>query len=194
MILEDIAYVKFFTCFSDSPPLFFCFSDSFSKSGLRDDPFLWGTSKVALNWRRLSGFWDLTRWWSFGRRASLSGLSTAFELADPSLISFHVRGWKDDSCRKLASRKGPCCWVSPTQGAGVLELELPLPQKHQEKWYDRMKILKNVSINQKKLINQEEEILVETKALMNTQSLPWNQYFLDYNLLKSVGVLLQRLY
>ena len=57
-----------------------------------------------------------------------------------------------------------------------------------------MKNLKNVSINQKKLINQEEEILVDTKALMNTQSLPWNQYFLDYNLLKSVGVLLQRLY
>lgn len=57
-----------------------------------------------------------------------------------------------------------------------------------------MKNFKNVSINQKKLINQEEEILVDTKALMNTQSLPWNQYFLDYNLLKSVGVLLQRLY
>lgn len=57
-----------------------------------------------------------------------------------------------------------------------------------------MKIFKNVSINQKKLINQEEEKLVDTKALMNTQSLPWNQYFLDYNLLKSVGVLLQRLY
>ena len=57
-----------------------------------------------------------------------------------------------------------------------------------------MKNFKNVSINQKKLINQEEEILVDTKALMNTQSLPWNQYFLDYNLLKSVGVLLQSLY
>lgn len=45
-----------------------------------------------------------------------------------------------------------------------------------------------------RLINWEEEILVDTKALMSTQSLLWNQYFFDYNLLKSVGVLLQRLY
>ena len=51
-----------------------------------------------------------------------------------------------------------------------------------------------VSVNQMRLINQEEEILIDTKALMSTQSLLWNQYFLDYNLLKSVGVLLQRLY
>ena len=41
--------------------------------------------------------------------ASLSILSLVFELADPSLISFHVRCWKDDSYGGVGSRKGPAC-------------------------------------------------------------------------------------
>lgn len=120
---------------------------------------------------------------------SLSILSLVFELADPTPISFHVRCWKDDSYGGVGSRKGPACLGVTYSGSWCIWIWISFHTKAPRK-NNTMRWEKKFSVNQVRLINQEEEMLVDPKALMSTQSLLWSQYSLDYNLLKRVGGLL----